>query len=84
MFMPGVPVPLDPSKPAMLTLYVGFPQTGVPIDVQTATPRAALFATSYADFEVKMREQLRQMFGSSGFDARRDVAGIALNRWGHA
>ena len=24
------------------------------------------------------------MFGRSGFDARRDVAGIVLNRWGHA
>ncbi len=24
------------------------------------------------------------MFGPSGFDARRDVAGIIRNRWGHA
>jgi spermidine dehydrogenase len=24
------------------------------------------------------------MFGATGFDARRDVAGIILNRWGHA
>ena len=24
------------------------------------------------------------MFGRSGFDARRDIAGIILNRWGHA
>jgi spermidine dehydrogenase len=84
MVVSGVPVPLDPSKPAMLTLYVGFPQTGVPIDVQTATSRAALFATSYADFELKIRKQLQHMFGSSGFDARRDIAGIVLNRWGHA
>jgi spermidine dehydrogenase len=84
MVVSGVPVPLDPSRPAMLTLYVGFPQTGVPIDVQTATSRAALFATSYADFELKIRKQLQQMFGSSGFDAKRDIAGIVLNRWGHA
>jgi spermidine dehydrogenase len=24
------------------------------------------------------------MFGPYGFDARRDVAGIIINRWGHA
>ncbi len=24
------------------------------------------------------------MFGSGGFEARRDIAGIVLNRWGHA
>jgi spermidine dehydrogenase len=24
------------------------------------------------------------MFGSAGFDAKRDIAGIVLNRWGHA
>jgi spermidine dehydrogenase len=24
------------------------------------------------------------MFASSGFDAQRDIAGIILNRWGHA
>jgi spermidine dehydrogenase len=24
------------------------------------------------------------MFGGAGFDARRDIAGIILNRWGHA
>jgi len=24
------------------------------------------------------------MFGDSGFDARRDVAGLITNRWGHA
>ena len=28
--------------------------------------------------------QLRRQFASSGFDAKRDVAGIILNRWGHA
>ena len=84
MVVEGVPVPLDPSRPAMLTLYIGFPQSGVPIDVQTATARGMLFATSYADFELKLRRQLQQLFGSAGFNAKRDIAGIVLNRWGHA
>lgn len=84
MKVDGVPVPLDPSKPAMLTLYVGFPQAGVPIDRQTSAARAMLFATSYADFELQIRKQLQLMFGGAGFDAKRDIAGIVLNRWGHA
>ena len=84
MRIDGAPVPLDPAKPVMLTLYVGFPQSGVPIDQQTVAARARLFATGYADFELQIRRQLQQMFGSSGFNARRDIAGIVLNRWGHA
>ncbi len=84
MKIDGVPAALDPSKPAMLTFYVGFPQPGVPIDAQTSGARAKLFATTYADFELQIRRQLQQMFGGAGFDARRDIAGIVINRWGHA
>lgn len=84
MKIDGAPVPLDPSRPAMLTFYVGFPQTGVPIDRQTSEGRALLFGTSYAGFEMQIRRQLQQMLGSAGFDARRDIAGIVFNRWGHA
>jgi spermidine dehydrogenase len=80
----GIPLPLDPSKPAMLTMYVGFPQSGVPIDAQTSGARARLFGTTYADFELQIRRQLQLMFGGAGFNAKRDIAGIVLNRWGHA
>jgi spermidine dehydrogenase len=80
----GALVPLDPSKPAMLTFYVGFPQSGVPIDRQTSAARGTLFGTTYADFELQIRKQLQLMLGSAGFDAKRDIAGIILNRWGHA
>jgi spermidine dehydrogenase len=80
----GVPVPLDPAKPAMLTLYVGFPQAGVPIAVQTSGARTMLFNTTYADFELQIRRQLQRMFGGAGFNAKRDIAGIVINRWGHA
>jgi len=84
MRIAGVEVPLDPAKPAMLTLYVGFPQTGVSIDQQTQAARGMLFATTYAQFELEVRRQLQQLFGDAGFDASRDIAGIILNRWGHA
>ena len=32
----------------------------------------------------RVREQLTEMFAATGFDAKRDIAGIVLNRWGHA
>jgi spermidine dehydrogenase len=84
MKIDGVTVPLDPARPAMLTMYVGFPQSGVPIDAQTSGARARLFATTYADFELQIRRQLQLMFGGAGFNAKRDIAGIVINRWGHA
>ena len=33
---------------------------------------------------MQIRKQLQQMLGDSGFDAKRDIAGIVINRWGHA
>jgi spermidine dehydrogenase len=84
MVVGGAPVPLDPAQPAMLTMYVGFPQSGVPIGPQTSGARMRMFTTSYAEYERQIRRQLQTMFGSVGFEARRDIAAIVLNRWGHA
>jgi len=80
----GYQPPLDPQLPAMLTLYIGFPQAGVPLAVQATQGRVALFETSYAQYETRLREQLQRLLGPSGFDHRRDVGAIVLNRWGHA
>lgn len=46
--------------------------------------RVKLFATSYAQFEQELRDQLQTLLGSAGFDHRRDIGAIVLNRWGHA
>jgi spermidine dehydrogenase len=51
---------------------------------QQSAGRAELLATSFADYERRVREQLTEMFAATGFDAKRDIAGIVLNRWGHA
>ncbi|MBV8082292.1 MAG: NAD(P)/FAD-dependent oxidoreductase, partial [Candidatus Eremiobacteraeota bacterium] len=80
----GYQTPLDPEKPAMLTLYMGFPQAGVPLETQASAGRQMLFATSYAAFESQVREQLQKLLGASGFDQQRDIGAIVLNRWGHA
>jgi spermidine dehydrogenase len=33
---------------------------------------------------LQIRRQLQLMFGGAGFNAKRDIAGIVINRWGHA
>jgi spermidine dehydrogenase len=43
-----------------------------------------LLSTPFREYERRIRDQFSQMFSSAGFDARRDIAAIVLNRWGHA
>jgi len=76
--------PLTPNSPIVLTFYIPLLHPEVDPAVQGMAGRAQLLSTSYADFERQLREQLSDMFGAAGFDARRDIAGIVLNRWGHA
>jgi spermidine dehydrogenase len=73
-----------PDSPTVLTIKVLFAQPGVPIAEQGRRGRAQLLGTSFAQYERAFREQLGDMFAPGGFDPRRDIAGIILNRWGHA
>ena len=76
--------PLDPGKPIFLTFYAPFVYPGQSADVQTSMGRMELLTTPFRDFELRIRRQLVNMFGEYGFDPARDIAGIILNRWGHA
>ena len=78
------PMPLDPEKPTVLTLYNSFCLPGLPLPQQAAAARMKMFGLSYAAIERQVREQFTKMFGGAGFDADRDIAGITLNRHGHA
>ena len=73
-----------PDSPTVLTVKVLFAQPGLPIGEQGSRGRAQMLATSFAQYERAFREQLGDMFAPGGFDPRRDIAGIILNRWGHA
>lgn len=75
---------LSPDDPIVLTFYIPFLRPDLPASAQGPAARASLLATSYAEFEYQIRQQMTEMFGVAGFDARRDIAGIVLNRWGHA
>ena len=76
--------PLDSDKPALITFYVPFFYPGLPIREQGVRGRTELLATSYAEYEKRILAQMTKLFGKAGFDAGKDVAGIVLNRWGHA
>lgn len=78
------PMPLDPSKPTVLTLYNSFCIPGMPVEQQTVASRMKMFAMTYAQIEQNVRDQFTKMFGPGGFDADRDIAGITVNRQGHA
>lgn len=75
---------LTPDSPLMLTFYIPVLMRGQAPDAQTALGRMKMLDTPYADIERQIREQMTEVFGPSGFDARRDIAGIVVNRWGHA
>jgi spermidine dehydrogenase len=75
---------IGPDSPTVLTLYAPFFYPGLPTPEQGSKGRMELFSTPFVDYERKIREQFSEMFSGSGFDARKDIAGIVLNRWGHA
>jgi spermidine dehydrogenase len=73
-----------PDSPVFLTLYIPFLNPGLAAGEQCSKGRYELISTPYREIERRMREQFVEMFSGSGFDAKRDIAGAVLNRWGHA
>ncbi len=84
MIMDNYKPPLDPDKPTLVTFYMAFYYPDLPIAEQGNKGREELLSASYLDLERKIRAQMQKMFRMGGFDAKRDIAGIILNRWGHA
>jgi spermidine dehydrogenase len=75
---------IGPDSPTVLTLYIPLFYPGLPTADQGHRGRGELFSTSFRDYERRIREQFTEMFSASGFEPRRDIAEIILNRWGHA
>jgi spermidine dehydrogenase len=76
--------PLHPDKPIIITFYVPYHYPGKPIYEQGEKGRHEILSTSYYEYETQIREQMLKLFGNAGFDPKRDIAGIVLNRWIHA
>jgi spermidine dehydrogenase len=82
--MGGESATFGPDSPTVLTIKVLYAKPGLPIGEQGSRGRAEMLGTSFAQYEHALREQLGDMLAPGGFDPRRDIAGIILNRWGHA
>ena len=77
--------PLSPDEPIVLHLVHAPTVPGSGLDMRGAyrAARAQLYAMSFADFEAHLRDELSRMLAGGGFNARRDIAAITVNRWGH-
>jgi spermidine dehydrogenase len=75
---------ISPNQPIVITLKVIYPSPGLPTEEQGRRGRAQLLSTPFRDYERQIRQQFADMFSRAGFDPARDIAGIVLNRWGHA
>jgi spermidine dehydrogenase len=80
----GYNPPLDPDKPIVMTFYAPIISPGLSAHQQGVQGRWTVFSTPFRDYENMIRKQMVSMFGPAGFDPARDIAGITLNRWGHA
>jgi len=80
--------PTHPDEPIIITMGLSnaiLEQPGLPTPHdQWRAARAKLQSISFETFERNIRTQLARVLGPGGFDPARDIAGIMINRWGHA
>jgi spermidine dehydrogenase len=75
---------ISPDSPVVLSVKVLYSYPGYSTEDQGHRGRGEMLSTSFRDYERRIRQQFTDMFAGGGFDAQRDIAGIILNRWGHA
>jgi spermidine dehydrogenase len=75
---------IGPDSPVVLAIKVLYTYPGKTAEQQGHMGRAEMISTPFREYERQIRQQFTDMFARSGFDASRDLAGIILNRWGHA
>ena len=80
----GVEPTISSDAPVVLTVKVLYSYPGYSTEDQGHRGRGEMLTTSFREYECRIRQQFAAMFAGSGFDAERDIAGIVLNRWGHA
>ena len=75
----------DPDEPICLhVVHVpGAPNQGFDARAQFRIGQGKLLATTFADFEARIRDDLDRMLGPGGFSSARDIAAITVNRWPH-
>ena len=75
---------IGPDSPVVITLKVVYSRPGHSTEEQGHLGRGEMISIPFREYEGQIRQQFTDMFARTGFDASRDIAGIILNRWGHA
>jgi spermidine dehydrogenase len=75
--------PKSPDEPMLVHMVRTPCQHGLPELAQHEAGRRELLATPFATFEREIRAQLARTLQAGGFDARRDIRAITVNRWPH-
>ena len=75
--------PRSPEEPTLLWLMRTPCKPGLTEHEQNKAGRAELLATTFEEFERRIRDQLGRMLGAGGFDPARDITAITVNRWPH-
>ncbi|BFM10305.1 NAD(P)/FAD-dependent oxidoreductase [Simiduia litorea] len=83
--MGGYDYPKSEREPVLLHMPF-YPKTlgqGLNAKQQYRLGRYRLLGLSFADFEREVVNQLTEIFAPFGFDAKRDISAITVNRWPH-
>jgi spermidine dehydrogenase len=75
----------DPAQPICVRM-VHVPSVegaGPDLRTQARAARGQIYATTFAQYEERIRDQLQRMLGAGGFEQQRDILAITVNRWPH-
>jgi spermidine dehydrogenase len=72
-----------PDEPVIVQMFKNWNKPGLPRKEQNRAGRADMLAASFESLELETRSQLNRMLGAGGFDAKRDILALTINRWPH-
>ena len=75
--------PEDPMAVFMVDAPTPAPQQDEPLRDLLRQGRAAVYGTSFAEYERRIRDQLQGLLGPHGFEHERDIRAITVNRHAH-
>ena len=81
--MGGYETLVSDDEPAVIQMFRNWNKPGLPRREQNRAGRADMLATDFRTLERETRQQLNRMLGPGGFDARRDILALTINRWPH-
>jgi spermidine dehydrogenase len=72
-----------PDRPNVIGIGAPRFYPGLPPRAQSTKGRLEILQTPFRHYELKVREELARLLGPWGFDPKKDIEAITINRWGH-